>query len=195
MTAARPRRPWPNSTAVIARDPNRARAFRARGEILRQSGKLEAAFEALNQAIRHDPDNANGYESRGNAFNNAGKYDRAIEDYDEALRLKPDFALAFSDRGAARYFKGEYQKAIDDYDQAIRLDPNRAQSYATAARPTASSATPSARSTMIPRRSGSIRHGRNTSTIADFTSPATATTRWRSPTTTKRSRSGPSRNS
>src|SRR3954466_11922328 len=29
--------------AVVARDPDRARAFRARGEILRQTGKSEAA--------------------------------------------------------------------------------------------------------------------------------------------------------
>ena len=57
--------------AVVAKDPNRARAFRARGEILRQRGKMEAAFEALNQAIRLEPDNANGYANRGNAFNNA----------------------------------------------------------------------------------------------------------------------------
>ena len=116
--------------AVIAKDPKRARAFRARGEFLRVTGKIEAAFEALNQAIRLEPENANGYASRGNAFNNAGKYDRAIEDYNEALRLKPDFAQAFSDRGAAWYFKGEYQKAIADYDEAIRLDPNRARTYA-----------------------------------------------------------------
>ena len=58
--------------AVIAKDPHRARAFRARGEILRQTGKSDAALEALNEAIRLDPDNANGYESRGNSFNKAG---------------------------------------------------------------------------------------------------------------------------
>jgi tetratricopeptide (TPR) repeat protein len=115
--------------AVIARDPNRARAFRAQGEILRQDGKTQAALDALNRAIRLEPDNANGYEDRGNAFNDAGKYDRAIEDYNEALRLKPDFAQALSDRGAAWYFKGENQKAIADYDEAIRLDPNNARAY------------------------------------------------------------------
>ena len=90
---------------------------------------MEAAFEALNQAIRLEPDNANGYSNRGNAFNNAKKYDRAIEDYNEALRLKPDFAQVFSDRGAAWYFKGEYQKAIADYDEALRLEPHRARTY------------------------------------------------------------------
>jgi tetratricopeptide (TPR) repeat protein len=115
--------------AVIARDPGRARAFRAQGEILRQDGKTQAALDALNKAIKLEPDNANGYEDRGNAFNDAGKYDRAIDDYNEALRLKPDFAQAFSDRGAAWYFKGENQKAIADYDEAIRLDPNNARAY------------------------------------------------------------------
>jgi tetratricopeptide (TPR) repeat protein len=115
--------------AVIARDPHRARAFRARGDILRVSGKTEAAFEAMDQAIKLDPDNAIGYEDRGNAFNEAGKYDRAIADYNEALRLKSGYAQALSDRGAAWYFKGEYQKAIADYDEAIRLDPNNARTY------------------------------------------------------------------
>ena len=56
--------------AVVARDPQRARAFRARGEFMRQAGKTEAAFAALNEAIRLEPENANGYESRGNIFNN-----------------------------------------------------------------------------------------------------------------------------
>ena len=63
--ASMPRSPAPPRCIAAARpprlgrnrcrhrqDPNRARAFRARGEILRQTGKLEAAFEALNQAIR-----------------------------------------------------------------------------------------------------------------------------------------------
>jgi tetratricopeptide (TPR) repeat protein len=182
--------------AVIAKDPNRARAFRARGEILRQTGKTEAAFEALNEAIRLEPDNANGYANRGNAFNNAGKYDRAIEDYNEALRLKPDFAQAFSDRGAAWYFKGEYQKAIADYDEAIRLEPNNARDLHQPRRglPQDRPHRPRA-ARMIRRRSGSIRRSRNSSTIAASTSPPMAITKARSPTTTKRSRSAPSRNS
>jgi tetratricopeptide (TPR) repeat protein len=63
---------------VLAKDPHQARAFRARGEIYRQTGKFDAAFEAFNEAIRLDPDNANAYESRGNTFNNTKKYDRAM---------------------------------------------------------------------------------------------------------------------
>lgn len=114
---------------VLTEDPNSARAYRARGEILRQQHKTVEAFEALNQAIRLDPGYAEAFETRANVFNNTGKYDRAIEDYNEALRLKPDFALAYADRGAAWYFKGEYQKAIADDDQAIKLDPNRAQTF------------------------------------------------------------------
>ena len=181
--------------AVVGKDPNRARAFRARGEILRTSGKIGPALEALNQAIRLDPDNANGYDNRGNAFNNAGKYDRAIEDYNEALRLKPDFAQAWSDRGAAWYFKGEYQKAIADYDEAIRLDPQRrAGLHQPRCSLSASSAAPSARWMTTPRRSASIRPSRNFSTIAGCTLPPTAIIRLPSTTTTKRSSFIPSRN-
>jgi tetratricopeptide (TPR) repeat protein len=115
---------------VLAKNPNLARAFRARGAIFRIAGNSVAAFEAMNQAIRLEPNNAKNLEARGNIFNNIGKYDRAIDDYNEALRLDPNFALAYSDRGAAWYFKGEYQKAVEDYDSAIRLDPSRAWTFA-----------------------------------------------------------------
>src|SRR4030081_3846394 len=37
--------------AVIAKDPVRARAYRARGEIFRQTGEIDRAFAALNEAI------------------------------------------------------------------------------------------------------------------------------------------------
>ena len=125
ITAARPTRLWPKSPPSSPRIPIGPAPSAPAAKSFARPARCEAAFEALNQAIRLDPDNANGYENRGNAFNNAKKYDRAIEDYNEALRLKPDFAQAFSDRGAAWYFKGEYQKAIADYDEAIRLEPHQ----------------------------------------------------------------------
>src|SRR5260370_30695975 len=49
--------------AVVARDPSRARAFRARGEILRKSGKIESAFVALTHDIRPEPDNSDAHEN------------------------------------------------------------------------------------------------------------------------------------
>ena len=180
-----------NRPVISAKDPQQARAFRARGEIFRQTGKFDAAFEAFNEAIRLDPDNANAYESRGNTFNNTKKYDRAIEDYNEALRLKPDFAQAFSDRGAAWYFKGEYQKAIADYDEAIRLEPHNARTYSNRS---AAYRKLGRTERAIEDDTSAIRidpTSRNSLTIAACDLAANGDYAARSPTTTKRSRSVP----
>ena len=115
---------------AIMLDANSARAYRARGELLRHSGgNLDRAVLDFNEAIRLNPGDAVAFGQRGNVFNNLRQYDRAIDDYNEAVRLDPNFAQAFSDRGAAYYFKGDITAAIQDYDQAIRLDPNRPKTF------------------------------------------------------------------
>jgi len=96
---------------VISKDPNRARAFRARGEILRQTGKMEASFEALNQAIRLEPDNANGY-ANVQCLQQRQEIRSRHRGLQRALRLKPDFAQVFSDRGAAWYFKASIKRRL-----------------------------------------------------------------------------------
>ncbi|KRQ00236.1 tetratricopeptide repeat protein [Bradyrhizobium manausense] len=115
---------------AIALDGKNARAWRLRGNLLREAGgDLNRATSDLSKAIELDPKDAEAYEQRGVAYTSQHRYDRAIADYDQAIKLKPDDAQAWSDRGATYYLNGDNEKAVADLCQALRLDPSRARSY------------------------------------------------------------------
>lgn len=115
---------------AIALDGRNARAWRVRGDLLREAGgDLNRAAADLTKAIELDPQDAEAYELRGVVYTNQHRFDRAIADYDQAIKLKADFAQAWSDRGATFYLRGDYDKAVADLSEALRLDPNRARSY------------------------------------------------------------------
>lgn len=115
---------------AIALDGKNARAWRLRGDLLREAGgDLNRATADLSKAIELDPQDAEAYELRGVAYTNQRRLDRALADYDKAIKLKPDYAQAWSDRGATYYLNGDYDKAVSDLSEALLLDPNRARSY------------------------------------------------------------------
>ena len=115
---------------AIALDGKNAKAWRVRGDLLREAGgDLNRAAADLTKAIELDPQDAESYELRGVVYTNQRRLDRAIADYDQAIKLKADFAQAWSDRGATFYPRGDYDKAVADLSEALRLDPNRARSY------------------------------------------------------------------
>jgi tetratricopeptide (TPR) repeat protein len=112
---------------AIALDGRNARAYRLRGDLLREAGG--DLNRAASKAIELDPQDAEAYELRGVVYTNQRRLDRAIADYDQAIKLKPDYAQAWSDRGATHYLDGDNEKAIRDLDEALRLDPTRPHSY------------------------------------------------------------------
>lgn len=115
---------------AIALDGKNARAWRLRGDLLREAGgDLNRATADLSKAIELDPQDAEAYELRGVAYTNQRRLDRALADYDKAIKLKPDYAQAWSDRGATYYLNGNNDKAVSDLSEALRLDPSRARSY------------------------------------------------------------------
>ena len=195
-TDSRPDRPRrsPNSMRVPPAISIGA-AFRARGEILRRSGKTVEAFEALNQAIRLEPDNAEGYESARQRLqqrqaNTTARSRTITRRCGSSPILRWPMPIA-ARPGISRASIRRRLRTTIRPSSSIRTGR---RPIPTAARPIASSATSSGRSTMRPRRSGSIRRSRNSSTIAGSISPAMAITPARSPTTTRRSSFAPRRN-
>ncbi|UWU93326.1 tetratricopeptide repeat protein [Bradyrhizobium sp. CB1015] len=115
---------------AIALAGKNAKAWRVRGDLLREAGgDLNRAAADLTKAIELDPQDAEAYELRGVVYTNQRRLDRALADYDQAIKLKPDDAQAWSDRGVAYYLGGDNEKAIRNFDEALRLDPNRARTY------------------------------------------------------------------
>ncbi len=115
---------------AIALDGKNARAYRLRGDLMREAGgDAGKAAADLSMAISLDPNDAEAYELRGVVHTEQRRLDRALADYDQAIRLKPDYAQAYADRGVAFYLRGDNEKAVRDYDEAIRLDPERPRTF------------------------------------------------------------------
>jgi Flp pilus assembly protein TadD len=101
-----------------------ARRFVDRGTTAEDKGKLDAAMQAYDEAIRLSPSYAIPYNNRGHVWLGMGNMDRAMQDYNEAIRLDARYALAFHNRGMLRNHNGEFEKALHDFNESIRLDPN-----------------------------------------------------------------------
>ncbi len=115
---------------AIALDGRNARAYRLRGDLVREAGgDAGKATADLSMAISLDPNDAEAFELRGVVYTGQRRLDRALADYDQAIRLKPDYAQAYADRGVAFYLRGDNEKAVRDYDEAIRLDPDRPRTF------------------------------------------------------------------
>ncbi|UFZ03088.1 tetratricopeptide repeat protein [Bradyrhizobium ontarionense] len=115
---------------AVALDGRNARAYRLRGDLMREAGGDQAKAAAdLSMAISLNPDDAEAFELRGVVYTGQRRLDRAVADYDQAIRLKPDYAQAYADRGVAFYLRGDNEKAVRDYDEAIRLDPDRPRTF------------------------------------------------------------------
>lgn len=114
---------------ALLMNPNHERAYRMRGDLLRQMGDNRKAIDDYTQAIKKNPNFSTTYVSRGEAYEAVGKYPEAIEDYTKALELYPEDGFGYSYRGAVYSKLGENQKAIADLNKAIELNPSRPEAY------------------------------------------------------------------
>ena len=114
---------------ALSMNPNHERAYRMRGDLLRQMGDNRKAIDDYTQAIKKNPNFSTTYVSRGEAYETLGKYPEAIKDYTKALELYPEDGFGYSYRGAVYSKLGENQKAIADLNKAIELNPGRPEAY------------------------------------------------------------------
>jgi tetratricopeptide (TPR) repeat protein len=114
-----------------AADPKLAAdALHVVGVARRRQGRLDAAEDALRQAIRRDSRVAAYHHDLGNVLQDRGKLSEATASYRRALRLDPDFAEAWNDLGTARYAEDQFEAAVKCYQATVRLRPEHAVAYA-----------------------------------------------------------------
>ena len=101
----------------------------ARAYADQMAGKVDAAFNGYNEAIRLNPQFAMAYNNRGWIHYMRRLPDPAIADYNEAIRINPQFALAYNNRGLAYFSKGFLDAAIADYTAAIMAYPQSFGAY------------------------------------------------------------------
>ena len=99
------------------------------GSIFEQQGKLDAAVEFYQQALRFKPDYAEAYYNLGNVFQQQGKFDAALESYQQALNINPEIALCHNNLGTVLQKQGKLDLAVKSYQRALEIKPDYAQAY------------------------------------------------------------------
>lgn len=104
-----------------------ASVHRARGNTLKQQGRLEDAVASYDIALRLSPDDIEAANNRGIALKDLKRYDEALASYDIVLRHKPDLAVAHYNRGLVFREMGRLEDALECYERALRFKPDFAE--------------------------------------------------------------------
>ena len=104
------------------------------GSLLAQDGKLDAAIQDYQTALRYHPGFPEAHFYLGNALDEQGKLDAAVAEYQQALWFKPmrEQTLIFLAIALAKQKK--YDEAMADYSEVLKLNPDSAVSHNNLAR-------------------------------------------------------------
>ena len=92
------------------------------GILYRQSGDLDAAAHALQQAVARDPHSALAWTELGVTQRLGGKFQDAAQSYGRAIAADPNYAPAYRDRGVLRdLYLDQPAAALGDFEQYRRL--------------------------------------------------------------------------
>jgi len=87
-----------------------------------ETGDIEGALEALEEATQLDPENAPARFWLGQLYFEQGRLDAAWREFDAVVRLDPDNAAAYHNRGVVAYQMGHLEQAIADLRAAREKD-------------------------------------------------------------------------
>lgn len=124
--------PAPAQSQTISNLPELlAQTYGNRGMALAELGRLDAAREDVEEAVRLAPSIPRSYELRGQFYLRRGDYAKAVEDFTRRLALEPEpIAEAYLERGQAYLASNEAEKALADFEKVVELEPDRAAGHA-----------------------------------------------------------------
>jgi len=105
--------------ALLARAPDRAKAWFLLGRVRHARGDLDAAIDFLRKALALDPALIAAHNDLGIFLHSQGRLDEAEACYRRAIALDPRFAHAMSNLGAALAERGRLEEASGWYSRAI----------------------------------------------------------------------------
>ena len=92
------------------------------GILYRKDGDLDAATQALQQAVAHDPHSALAWTELGVTQRLGGKFQAAEQSYGRAIAADPTYAPVYRDRGVLRdLYLDEPAAALGDFEQYRKL--------------------------------------------------------------------------
>ena len=113
-------------SATIALNPESWLARNNRGVILAASGRIDAAIDDFQEALRLKPDYTDAHVDLGNALGERGRVAEAIGQFAAALALEPRRDEALEGLAITLVAAGRPGEALDPYRRALELKPNSA---------------------------------------------------------------------
>ena len=99
-------------------------AFIHRGNVYRDTEKLDRAAADYGEAARIAPTDARGWRNRGMIRLFQGDNKGGLADYDKALQYDPADVFSWNNRGQAKLRLGDRPGAIADFRKALELKPD-----------------------------------------------------------------------
>lgn len=95
------------------------------GSALKNSGQLNDAMVAYNEALKINPGYAEALYNKGELFQALGDTESAVNFYERAVKERPDFAIAYSQLGSLLISLGQNKKGEQMCARAIKLTSKR----------------------------------------------------------------------
>ena len=111
-------------TEQLAIEPFNAELHQALGKALIKAGDLDAARDALVQAMVLDPADPWSHLYMGNVYYHQGNHREALGKFQDAHRLEPALAVALVCMADAYHCLGEIDLAGEHYRKAVEVDPD-----------------------------------------------------------------------
>jgi tetratricopeptide (TPR) repeat protein len=119
---------WRNDQALWDRAaiyaPNSRIVHIALGRLAEDSGRLEAAFEEYETALRINADVIDALNNEAFVYARMGDWNKAARNFERIVALTPDKALAHFNLSFAYAVQKNYAGATREQKKAIELDPN-----------------------------------------------------------------------
>lgn len=94
-----------------------------RGLLQMQSGKIQDAVDAFEQAMKLNPGDSRALMLRGVAAARLGRHESALDYYNRALEIDPGSVEAYQSRGLAMMKLDRLPQAVADFTKAVTLNP------------------------------------------------------------------------
>jgi len=110
----------------IEKMPNWALGYQVLGQVAQAAGKMPAAMDALNQALRIDPNLTTAQVSLGDTYYASKQYELARQQYEKTAQQKSVQSYSMTRLGQIAELQGNYSAAEHSYEKALSADPDNA---------------------------------------------------------------------
>ncbi len=105
------------------KSPAKARSRNNYGAILLRRGRLSAAIDEFQAALRIKPDYADAHYNLGNALVKQGNLTEGIDHFSETLDLQPGNVKVLNNMAATLVLLKRYPEAIENLKKALKINP------------------------------------------------------------------------